>query len=228
MNTTKQPNKFTRFLRNNAALLLLVFCVLAIAAVVLAVTLTRDNPVIPDDPVVNNPNDDEPGNTTPGDDDEPTTPGKQKIQVSFVSPLSYTSVGMEYSYGTDHMFVFNSTLNEWHVHKGIDLIAPDDSEVVAMYDGTVVASGYSFLTGYYITVDHGDNVIATYSSLQDVQVQKGEEVKQGDVLGYVSTSAENEYKQGAHLHLEVTANGVNVDPMPYVNGEITREIEIDA
>ena len=57
MNTTKQPNKFTRFLRNNAALLLLIFCVLAIAAVVLAVTLTRapDEPVIPDNPVVVDP-----------------------------------------------------------------------------------------------------------------------------------------------------------------------------
>ena len=38
MNST--PNKFTRFLKNNAALLLIIFCVLAIAAVVLAVTLT--------------------------------------------------------------------------------------------------------------------------------------------------------------------------------------------
>ena len=59
MNSAKQTNKFTRFLRNNAALLLLIFCVLAITAVVLAVTLTRkpDTPVIPDSPVIGGPDD---------------------------------------------------------------------------------------------------------------------------------------------------------------------------
>ena len=38
-NTNTQPNKFARFLRNHAALLLLIFSILAITAVVLVVTL---------------------------------------------------------------------------------------------------------------------------------------------------------------------------------------------
>ena len=69
MNSTNQTNKFTRFLRNNAALLLLVFCVVAISAVVIAVSVTGDNVDTPvggnpggttDTPVVDKPVEDTP------------------------------------------------------------------------------------------------------------------------------------------------------------------------
>lgn len=221
MNTTKKTNKFTRFLRNNAALLILIFCVVAIATVVLAVTLTRDNTPdnpIPDNPVVTDP--------TP-DDKKPDPVVKDKIKVYFSKPLVYTSVGMEYTDGKDTLFVFSSTLNDWASHKGVDLIASDGTEVAAMYDGTVIDVKENFAMGNVVTIDHGDNVVATYASLSDVQVTKGQTVKKGEKIGAVSTTASNEFMDGAHLHLEVAVKGANVDPMPYVNGEIFREIEQD-
>lgn len=227
MNTTKQPSKFSRFIRNNVALLLLIFCVLAITAVVLAVTLTRDNTPIDDNPVVNNPNDDEPGNTKPSEDD-PTVPSKKKINVYFSAPVAYDSVGMEFTFGPSNLFVFKSTLNEWSAHKAVDLAGNEGDEVKAMYDGTVIDVGYTFLKGYYVTVDHGENVIATYASVKDTQVTKGATVKQGDVIAYIGTTAENEYREGPHLHLEVLVDNKAVDPMPYVNGEVFRTIEVDA
>lgn len=219
---SKQPSKFSRFLRNNAALLLLIFCVLAIASVILAVTLTQNAETI-DDPVTGKP-DDEQGNKP---DDKPNPPTTQKVDVHFGKPVNYTAVGMEFTFGDD-MFVFQSTLNEWSVHKAVDLKAEEGAEVTAMYDGTVIKTGKSFLNGYYVVVDHGENVIATYASIKDVEVSVGDNVKQGDVLGYVSTTAECEYKEGPHLHLEVTENGKQVDPMPYVTGEVFRTIEVTA
>ena len=225
-NTTKQPSKFRRFLRNNAALLLLIFCVLAIAAVVLAVTLTRDNnSVIPDNPVTGNPDDNKP-NVKP-DDDKPSTPTTEKIDIHFASPLDYTKVGLDFTFGPDHLFVYKQTLNEYSSHKAVDLHAAEGTEVKSMYDGTVIESKLSYLDGYYVVIDHGDNVIATYASLSDVQVNVGDTVKQGDVLGYVSTTARCEFKEGPHLHLEVTADGKKVDPMPYVNGEVYRTVEVE-
>ncbi len=223
---SKQPSKFTRFLRNNAALLLLIFCVLAITAVVLAVTLTRNNTVLPDDPVSGNPGNDEPGDVTPGGD-QPTTPSKQKIDVYFKSPLEYTKVGLEYTYGPDHLFVWKQTLNEWSAHKAVDLHAEEGTEVTAMYDGTVIKAESTFNNGYYVTIDHGEGVIATYASLKDLEVKAGDTVKQGDVLGYVSTTAECEYKEGPHLHLEVSVNDEAADPMPYVTGQVYRTIEVE-
>ena len=221
MNTTKKTNKFTRFLRNNAALLILVFCVIAIATVVLAVTLTSGNSdkPIPDNPVVVDPN---------PDDNKPEQPVvKDKIKVYFAAPVKYTSVSMGYTDDKDNLFVFSSTLNDWAAHKAVDLVAADGTAVNAMYDGTVVDVTETFGMGHIVTIDHGDNVVAKYASLSDIQVVKGQAVKKGDKIGAVSTTASNEFMDGAHLHLEVAVNGAAVDPTPYVSGEIFREFDAD-
>lgn len=222
MNTTKKPNKFTRFLRNNAALLLLIFCVLAIATVVLVVTLTGNN--VDDNPVIDNPVVVDPGNS---DNNDPQPVIKDKVKVYFAAPVQHTSVSMDYTDGKETLFVFSTTLNDWAAHKGVDLVASDGTQVNAMYDGTVIDVKETFGMGNIVTIDHGDNVVATYASLSDVQVIKGQAVKKGDAIGAVSTTASNEFMDGAHLHLEVAVKGASVDPMPYVNGEIFREFEQD-
>ena len=215
-------------MRTHAALLIIIFCVLAITAVVLAVTLTRNpEPIIPDDPVVSNPGDDDPGDDDPNKDKPDIKPDdKVKKKLYFVKPVEYVSIDLEYTSGIDDdLFVFNPTLGYWATHRAVDLAAADGTEVVAMYDGIVVEVGENLAKGNYVKIDHGDNVIATYASLANVQVIEGQQVKQGDALGAVSTSAGYECENGAHLHLEVYKDNEVVDPMPYVNGEIYREVE---
>ena len=219
-NTNNEPSKFTRFLRNHAALLLLIFSVIAIATVVLAVTLSGDS--LPDAPVDVKPN---PDVDNPDDKPTPTEPEKVFVKVYFAAPLAYQSVGMEYSDGKDVLFVFNKTLNTWAAHKAVDLVAEEGTKVSSMYDGTVVDVSESYGMGNIVKIDHGDNVVVTYASLSDVKVTKGQTVSKGDQIGSVSTSAGYEFGDGAHLHLEVAKDGKSVDPMPYVKGEIFREVE---
>lgn len=220
-NTNNEPGKLTRFLRNHAALLLLIVAALAVTAVVLAVTLF-DNVVNPDNPVVK-PNPDDDVNI----DDKPVDPEPKPtyVKVYFAAPLAYKSVSMEYSDGKDVLFVFNKTLNTWAAHKAVDLVADDGTKVSAMYDGTVVDVSESYGMGNIVKIDHGDNVVVTYASLSDVKVTKGQTVKKGEELGAVSTSAGYEFSDGAHLHLEVAKDGKAVDPTPYVKGEIFREVQ---
>ena len=222
MNNTKQQNKFTRFLRTHAALLVIIFCVLAITAVVLAVTLTRTpDTIIPDDPVVSEPNDDDTNANKPN-------PPAEKKKVYFRKPVDYTAIDLEFTDGIgDNLFVFNRTLGYWATHDGVDLVATEGAAVMSMYDGLVVDVGETVEYGHYVTIDHGDSVIATYASLTNVQVIEGQQVKQGEMLGSVSTSAGYECENGAHLHLQVFKNDAVVDPMPYVNGEIFREVDAD-
>lgn len=228
MNSTKQTSKFSRFLKNNAALLLIIFCVLAIATVVLVVALTQQTSDIPDDPVVVNPNPDDGKKPDEPVINPPDVDKPEFIKVYFRSPIDYTQITMEYTDGNELLFVFNKTLNMWKTHNAVDLAAADGTTVSAMYDGTVVDVSESYGMGNIVKIDHGDNVVVTYASLADVQVVKGQEVKQGEKIGTVSTTASYEFSDGAHLHLEVTKDGKTTDPMPYVNGEIFREVEAPA
>ena len=139
-------------------------------------------------------------------------------------PVDYTSITMEYS---EEVSVFNKTLNYWSTHKALDLAAADGSKVVAMYDGTVIDVSETYGMGHIVKIDHGNNVVVTYASLSDVEVVKGDVVKQGDTIGAVSVTASYEFLDGAHLHLVVEENGKIVDPTPYVNGEIYREVTVD-
>lgn len=221
MNTTKQPNKFARFIKNNAALLLIIFCVIAIGTVVLVVALTQNNALEPDNPVVVDPDDKNPGT----DDPVNTDPKTEIVKVYFVSPVEYTKITMDYTDGKELLFVFNQTLNTWKTHNALDLAAADGSDVCAMYDGTVIDVSESYGMGNIVKIDHGENVIATYASLGSVQVTKGQTVKTGDKIGEVSTTASYEFSDGAHLHLEISVDGKTVDPTPYVEGKIYREIE---
>ena len=209
-------------MRTHAALLIIIFSVLAITAVVLIVALTRSpDAIIPDDPVVSNPDDDNPNANNPN-------PPAEKKKVYFRKPVDYTAVDLEFTDGIgDNLFVFNPTLGYWATHDGVDLVAADGAEVVSMYDGLVVDVGETVEYGWYVTIDHGDGVVATYASLNDLKVIKGQQVKQGEALGAVSTSAGYECENGAHLHLQVFKNDALVDPMPYVNGEIFREVNAD-
>ncbi len=213
MNNTNTQNKFVRFLKNNTALLIIIFCALAIAAVVTVVAVTGSAPDIDDDGgAVINPDDD--------DDKEP-----ELIKVYYKSPLAYTSMGMEFTDGEDLLFVFNNTLNSWKTHQAVDLKAADGTAVTSMFDGTVLSVESEYGMGNIVTIDHGDGVVATYASLGEVKVVKGQVVEQGEQIGTVGTSAAYEFLDGAHLHLEVEVDDQKVDPMPYVNGEIFIERE---
>ncbi len=219
---SNNPSRISKFIKNNVALLVIAFCAISIFAVVLVVSMQQDTPI--DNPVVNNPVD------TPVADDnlpEPTPVIKTEIiKVYFASPLVYETEGMGYTNGDDVLFVYNSTLNIWKTHDGIDLIADEGTSVCAMYDGTVVDVAETYGMGNSITIDHGNGVVATYASLSNVQVVKGQVVDKGEKIATVSTSASYEFVDGNHLHLEVKKDGVHVDPMPYVNGEVYNEKEI--
>ena len=112
MNSTRQTNKFARLLKNNAALLLIIFCVIAIATVVLAVTLAPGNDTPnPDIDVTVDPDD----NVNNPDDNKP-----ELIKVYFQSPVDYTVVTMEYTDGEELLFVINNTINTWATHNAVD------------------------------------------------------------------------------------------------------------
>ena len=101
-------------------------------------------------------------------------------------------------------------------HKGIDISGGGiyGKPIVAADNGTVSVAGYNN-GGYgnYVMINHGNkggtNYITVYGHMSSYAVSSGQQVKKGQVIGYVGNTGRS---TGPHLHFEVRVNGTAVDP----------------
>ena len=101
-------------------------------------------------------------------------------------------------------------------HSGTDIGAPGGTPILTAADGTVTIAnaidtwggGY----GYYIKINHNDTFDTLYAHCSSICVTVGQEVKQGEVIGYVGTTGNS---TGNHLHFEVWQNGERTDALGY-------------
>ena len=99
-------------------------------------------------------------------------------------------------------------------HRGIDLTAPVGSPVRAIRSGTVVQIGLHRGLGRFIELEHPDSLHSLYAHLQDVVVEPGARVKQGDPIGTIGKTGNARHRWiTPHLHLEVLRDGVPIDPV---------------
>ncbi|WP_432735964.1 M23 family metallopeptidase [Maridesulfovibrio sp. FT414] len=106
--------------------------------------------------------------------------------------------------------VFNNELKSRH--KGLDFRAGLGTPVSSVAPGKIVMTGHDFYYGgNCVYVDHGNGVVSSYQHLSKILVKEGEQVQRGDRIGLAGSSGRT---TGAHLHLSVYANGVNIDPAP--------------
>lgn len=75
--------------------------------------------------------------------------------------------------------------------------------------------------GKNVTVSHYANVNTFYAHLSEVIVSEGDEVKQGDIIGYVGSTGES---TGPHLHFELCIDGEYVDPIDYFSDQTKADI----
>lgn len=94
-------------------------------------------------------------------------------------------------------------------HQGIDIPAPNGTDIYSVNKGTVIETGDDYGNGKYVIVDHGGGITTMYAHLSRINVKKGDILEQGEVLGLVGMTG---YATGYHLHLSVYRNGKAVDP----------------
>ena len=95
------------------------------------------------------------------------------------------------------------------MHRGIDLAAPEGTEVYAAADGTVTAIGEDPVYGIYIIINHSNNWTSFYAHLQRAETVLRSEVKSDTLIGRVGTTG---LSTGPHLHFELRQNGMHFDP----------------
>ncbi|WP_445381315.1 M23 family metallopeptidase [Robiginitalea sp. IMCC43444] len=107
------------------------------------------------------------------------------------------------------------------MHWGMDFTAPRGVPVYATGDGKVIradnnASGY----GKHIRVDHGYGYMTLYAHLSRYNVKRGQQVKRGDLIGFVGSTGRSE---APHLHYEVWKDGDRINPINFYYGSLTAE-----
>ena len=98
-------------------------------------------------------------------------------------------------------------------HQGIDLAAPTGTPVYATADGVVGRADWYSSYGLYISINHGASMETRYAHLSRLAVAAGDNVKKGDLIGYVGSTGRS---TGPHLHYEVRVEGLAVIPIPYM------------
>jgi murein DD-endopeptidase MepM/ murein hydrolase activator NlpD len=96
-------------------------------------------------------------------------------------------------------------------HTGIDIGAPDGTEVHAAREGVVSDAGHSDGLGNYVVLDHPGGYQTVYGHLSVIGVTMNERVNAGAVLGEVGHTGR---ATGPHLHFEVRRKGRVTDPFP--------------
>lgn len=94
-------------------------------------------------------------------------------------------------------------------HSGVDLKTKANDEVVAAFDGEVVASGPYYGYGNCIRIKHAYGLETLYSHQSKNFVKKGDKVKAGQVIGLTGRTGRATTE---HLHFEMSFGGRRLDP----------------
>jgi murein DD-endopeptidase MepM/ murein hydrolase activator NlpD len=99
-------------------------------------------------------------------------------------------------------------------HEGIDLAAPEGSQVHAACDGVVAYAG-DRLRGYgrLVIVDHGAGLATVYAHNSKLLVREGDAVSRGRVI---ALSGQTGHATAPHVHFEVRQDSRPRDPLKYL------------
>lgn len=98
------------------------------------------------------------------------------------------------------------------VHLGYDLASVAQAEVPAANDGEVIWADYLGIYGLCIVIDHGLGLQTLYAHMSQLEVQPGDMVVRGQVLG---RSGATGMAGGDHLHYGVFVSGIAVQPLEW-------------
>jgi murein DD-endopeptidase MepM/ murein hydrolase activator NlpD len=105
-------------------------------------------------------------------------------------------------------------------HLGFDLASVQRAEVPAANGGRVVMAEYFGIYGNAVVVDHGYGLMSLYGHLSSIDVEVGEEVMRGAILGRTGQTG---LAAGDHLHFTMLLQGVAVNPIEWWDGKWIRD-----
>lgn len=216
-----------------AIVLLLSFCVIALTSIfAVKANIDKINQHAPDMPVLEETqtqqskeetkNTNTATNTTRNPEAEvssniPTIDSKNsKTNYDYIFPLDHEESHITNPYSMDKL-IYSVTLDQYMTHCGIDIEAPEDTQVLSIAEGTVTAIYNDDRYGTTIEITHPQKVVSIYSNLSTSEmVEIGDVVTQGQIIGGVGSTGLFESLEPAHLHFEMIQDGSYVNPNKFI------------
>jgi len=101
----------------------------------------------------------------------------------------------------------------WY-HMALDIANPGAPAILAADSGTVSYAGcLSWGYGCHVVIDHGNGYQTLYAHLSRYDVEAGQSVSQGQVIGMMGSTGRS---TGTHLHFEIRQGGQLLNPLNFL------------
>ena len=119
------------------------------------------------------------------------------------SPLKFGRMSSAYSGRR-----FHPVQKRFKAHKGTDYAAATGTPILATGDGQVIEARFKSNNGNYVKIRHNRTYDTQYLHMSKIKVKNGQQVKQGDVIGYVGSTG---LATGPHVCYRFWKNGAQID-----------------
>lgn len=117
-------------------------------------------------------------------------------------------------YGYRRTYIGKGTGQEYYsFHSGLDFCGGEGLQITAPANGVVVFAGLLAIRGNATIIDHGWGIYSGIWHQSEIKVSVGQQVTAGELIGLVGGTGR---VTGAHLHWEVWANGIQVNPFDWL------------
>ena len=136
------------------------------------------------------------------------------IQTNFITPVDgrFSSI-----FGLKRIYNKQARIRR---HTGLDIAAPQGTNIMSPAKGTVIRTGSYFFTGNTVFIDHGQGLVTMYCHLNKTHVKAGQQLIQGESIGTVGMTGR---VSGPHLHWVVSLNDTKVDPKLFIPQNVTQK-----
>ncbi|GMU74233.1 MAG: hypothetical protein AMXMBFR44_4300 [Candidatus Campbellbacteria bacterium] len=105
-------------------------------------------------------------------------------------------------------------------HEGLDILTIKGAPIISPTEAVVTRTGTGSSAGKYVYTANPGGETFRYMHLDDIEVRAGDELKVGDIIGYVGNTG-NAYGGPHHLHFEIRDGREALDPYPRISEEFS-------
>lgn len=191
----------------------------AVLLIAIIISSSIDNNV--DEPIISNPPTDI---IKPSDDPVDTIP-EETLKLPFSENMEYSVVRKFYDKNAskeDQLKALIKFGNSYRTSSGTSFANKDNStfDVLSSMSGKITEIKTSPLYGNYVIVEHNDDLKTFYYGLDEVFVQVGTSIKQGEKIG-TSGLTDIDKEAGNHLYFLVKKSGKYLNPEVLIGKKIS-------